>query len=315
MRRPAPHASTTLSYLLSPTAEQRAAIDLTFERYGEMGRIVAELQAGAGSNLAALHDRAYAAIRERTGLPARLITLGLRDFTAHAWDPDLFGVPLDDKLFAIKGPDVLSLSTVQGRVEITYDVGGYSAGWRDPFWARLVRDGDRYDVRVGVAPRTSHDKDGAMARDSILSRVGRLLAGVANTAIDQAENRNPVAVVEQAIREIDRSADEARADLGKALAERHRIEARLRDLGGEKAGYDAKIETALAQGREDLARAGVARQIDLESQIEALARAAAEIAEEVEDAQKALAAIAGAGRGAEARLSELKRSLARHAPE
>ena len=65
-----------------------------------------------------------------------------------------------------------------------------------------------------------------MIHEGILSRMGRLIAGVTYATIEKAEGVNGVAIVEQAIREIDSAAEEARAELGKARAEEHRIASR-----------------------------------------------------------------------------------------
>src|SRR5262249_36271523 len=123
---------------------------------------------------------------------------------------------------------------------------------------------------------------------------------------------NRVAVVEQAIREIDAAAEDARGDLGKARAEEHRIASRRSELADEIAALDGKIRFAMGEGREDLAKAGVARQIDLEAQVAALDKPRDDVAERIDEGQKAVAAVLAARRDAEARLADLKRSEQRH---
>src|SRR5207253_346825 len=63
--------------------------------------------------------------------------------------------------------------------------------------------------------------DAVMATEGVFARVGRVVAGMAHAAVLAAEQSNPAAVLEQAIREIDGAADEVRTELGKATAERH----------------------------------------------------------------------------------------------
>lgn len=147
-----------------------------------------------------------------------------------------------------------------------------------------------------------------MIHEGILSRMGRLIAGVAYATVDKAEGANRVAIVEQAIREIDAAAEDARAALGKARAEEHRIASRRREISDDIAALDTKIRIAVRENREDLAKVGVARQIDLEAQIEALDKALADVAERVDEGQKAIQAVLAARRDAEARLVDLKRS-------
>ena len=154
-----------------------------------------------------------------------------------------------------------------------------------------------------------------MSSESILARTGRLLAGMANQAIDNAEGVNKLAVVTQAIREIDAAADEARAALGKSRSEEYRLKSRQREIAFETEALDAKIQVALTEEREDLAKAGVARQIDLESQDVALERALELVKAEIDEQTKALQAILSARREAETRLADLKKSSALHSPE
>ncbi len=151
--------------------------------------------------------------------------------------------------------------------------------------------------------------------EGILSRMGRLIAGLANAAVDKVEGANKIAVIEQALHEIDAAADEARTDLGKARAEEYRIASRRTEIVDDLTALDAKIRLAISTDREDLAKAGVSRQIDLEAQIAALDKALADASEQIDEGQKALQAVLATRREAEARLADFKRSVARHTPE
>ncbi|MGL4288592.1 MAG: PspA/IM30 family protein [Phreatobacter sp.] len=306
---------STLRYALAPDATAALAIEETFADYGLMLSILAELSPDGGANLVALHDLAYGTIRQRTRLPSRLVTLGLRDFASNRTTAGLGGLPLDEKLFAIKGPSALTIATVYGRIVVPFDIRGYAPGWNSVFPARLVASGGRYEIEIGVVPKILPMEQKMMVQEGILSRMGRLIAGVANAAIDKAEGTSKVAVVEQAIREIDAAADEARVDLGKARAEEYRIQSRRSEIHADLTALDDKIRLAVAEGRDDLAKAAVARQIDLESQVAALDKALADAAARIDDGQKAMQAVLATRREAEARLAELKRSIARHAPE
>jgi len=244
-----------------------------------------------------------------------MVTLGLRDFVAHRAGDEVQGLPLDDKLFAIKRPSLLTINTVFGRVAVPFDVTGYREGWKSSLPARLVFEKGAYELRIGVTPNNLPTEERLMIHEGILSRMGRLIAGAAYATLEKAEGANRVAVVEQAIREIDAAAEEARAELGKARAENHRIQSRRKEISGDVESLEQKIRLAFAEGREDLAKAGVARQIDLESQIAALDKALADVAERIDEGQKAVQAVIAARHDADARLAELKRSEARHRSE
>lgn len=310
---PAPKSqpSATLRYVLAPSAAASEALHETVSDYAVMLEILGELAANSGSNLVTLHSLAYETVRARTRLPSRLVTLGLRDFAARRAGEEVKGIPLDDKLYAIKGPSELTISTVAGRVSIPFDVAGYSDGWKDALPARLVFDQGAFELRIGVNPNISTEEK-TMIHEGILSRMGRLIAGVAYATVEKAEGVNSVAIVEQAIREIDSAAEEARADLGKARAEEHRIASRRTEIADEIAALEDKIRFAVKESRDDLAKAAVAHQIDLESQIAALEKALADVTERIDEGHKAMQAVLAARRDAEARLADLKRSEQKH---
>jgi phage shock protein A len=311
IKLPAETPTATLRYALVPDEAGIEAIEATFAAYGRMMEILTEV-APVGANLVSLHAQAYEKIRVETGLPARLVTLGLRDRAGYV--AGARRIPLDDKLFAIKGPTSLTVSTVRGRVLVAFDVPGYLAGWESPFPAHLISDGRSYEIHIAVKSKSTQPEEKTMLHEGILARMGRLLAAIASQTIDNAESNNKVALVKQAIREIDAGADEARYALGKSRAEEFRLKRRREELDAEAAALTEKIRLAIAENREDLARAGVARQIDLESQGIALERATDFIELEIDEQTKALQAMLGARREAEGRLADLELSLSQHAP-
>jgi phage shock protein A len=313
IKLPTETAAATLRYALTPDEAAIAAIEATFAAYDRMMEILGEV-APVGANLVSLHAQAYERIRRETGLPARLVTLGLRDRASYAAGPTSRRIPLDEKLFAIKGPTSLTISTVSGRVLVPFDIPGYLAGWESPFPAHLVSNGRGYEIHIAVKSKSTQPEEKTMLHEGILARMGRLLAAIASQTIDNAESSNKVAMVKQAIREIDLGADEARYALGKSRAEEFRLKRRRDELDRETATLTEKIRLALAENREDLARAGVARQIDLESQGLALERAMDFIELEIDEQTKALQAMLGARREAEVRLADLELSLSQHAP-
>jgi phage shock protein A len=306
-------AAATLRYALHPDEAGVQAIEATFAAYDRMMQIL-EKVAPVGANLVSLHAQAYEKIRTETDLPARLVTLGLRDRAGYAAGAGTRRIPLDDKLFAITGPTSLTISTVKGRVLVPFEVPGYLAGWESPFPAHLVSDGHAYEIHIAVKPKSTQPEEKTMLHEGILARMGRLLAAIASQTIDNAESGNKVALVKQAIREIDAGADEARYALGKSRAEEFRLKRRRDELDAEAASLTEKIRLAIAENRDDLARAGVARQIDLESQGIALERAMDFIDLEIDEQTKALTAMLGARRDAESRLADLEASLAQYAP-
>ncbi len=295
---------TTMVFILAPSAGDRGALAATLEAYRQAMAILDETK---GANLVALHEEAYEEIRLKTGLPSRMATLALRDHSRRQPGHPIDDIPLDSKLFAVKGPDSVSIATIDGRVVMPYSVSGYRGGWDDFAEARLVF-GSSLRIDVGVQASVHPQKETPMSNEGILARLGRVIAGVVNNAVDTAEASNPTAVAQQAVREIGKIAEEARAALGVAVAAGHRLKAKAEDLDAEIRDLDGKIRIGLEKGREDLARAATGVQIDLEAQREALAKAIAENAREIAEAETTLRSIASARADAQKRLEDAKRA-------
>src|SRR3712207_2346257 len=129
-----------------------------------------------------------------------------------------------------------------------------------------------------------------------------------HAALDQAEGAQPVAVLEQAIREIDAAAEDVRVELGRAIAERHRLQSRRDELAGELRGLDRQLQVAVRQGRDDLAEAGIERQLDIEAQTKVLDTLLAETDHRIAQANDTLDAVRASRREAESRHRDLSQS-------
>src|ERR1700736_3158692 len=164
IKLPVETPTATLRYALAPDEAAIAAIEATFAAYDRMMAILAEV-APVGANLVALHAQAYERIRRETGLPARLVTLGLRDRANYVAGAATRRIPLDDKLFAIKGPTSLTVSTVSGRVLVLFDVPGYVSGWESPFPAHLISDGRGYEIHIAVKSKSAQPEEKTMLHE------------------------------------------------------------------------------------------------------------------------------------------------------
>ena len=313
MVRSDPPAST-LTYRLLPSREDRDAVRELLAAYRRMLALLDQIRRahGLGANVVALTSHAYQRVRDETGLPARLVTLGISEFArTNGLDPGtVASMPLDDKLYSVKGASEIALTTLQGRRTISYRVDGYGGPWRRASPARLFIAGDSLTIAVGV--RLAIGETRTMS-ETILTRVGRIIGGLSNAALDAVEDRNGLSIASQALREIDDVIHDARLDLGKIKAEDHRLNSRRGQLDAELKALPDKLRTALASGREDLARSGIARQIDLESQIEAIDSTLRDVAERHEAAGKALQAANAARRDAEHRIGLLREPPGRSA--
>ena len=107
---------------------------------------------------------------------------------------------------------------------------------------------------------------------TLANRVGRIISGGFNMLVDAVEDAAPEAVMEQAIREIDGAMEEVRTELGRTIAAKHLANTRLQEENARHGELAGQIELALSEGRDELAEAAIARQIDIEARIPVLER-------------------------------------------
>ena len=146
--------------------------------------------------------------------------------------------------------------------------------------------------------------------EPLKARVGRVIAGGVHALIDRLEDQAPDAMMEQAIREADAVVDDVRHELGRVSANRHLAQQRHADLNRQHETLGGQIEQALAQAREDLARAAVARQLDIEAQIPVLETTLAEHARQENELQGYVAALLAKKREMDEALLQFRRSRA-----
>jgi len=108
--------------------------------------------------------------------------------------------------------------------------------------------------------------------DTIASRVTRVIGGSVHALLDAVENAAPEATMAQAIREVDQAIDEVRSELGRVEAVKHLATSSLNKLNTQKETLGEQIDIAVSKGDETLARAGIAKQIDIDDQIPVLQR-------------------------------------------
>jgi phage shock protein A len=263
-------------------------------------------------NMVDLHNRWYEQARHVSGLPSRSVTLALKDFTQRRQGRLVVGLPLDDRLYAVKTIHSVSILTLEGRIFVPFRVTGYEPTVlfeHGGATARLIFTEDAIDL-VAASPSSlpSHKEAFMTATETVVTRIGRVIAGMTHAAVSAAEQMNPDAIIEQSIREIDSAADEVKSELGKAIAEKHRINARRDELQREHADLGGKLKEAIDAGRDELASAGLGRQIDIESQIAVLDRLVGETDGNIQKLEEALAAVKASRREAEERLAEFKAS-------
>ena len=146
--------------------------------------------------------------------------------------------------------------------------------------------------------------------DSLQTRVGRVIAGSVHALIDRLEDQAPEAMMAQSIREADAVINEVRHELGRVSANRHLSQQQHAKLNSQHAGLSEQLEQALAQQRDDLVRAAVARQLDIEAQLPVLENTLSELARQEAELKGFVAALLAKQREMEDAAAEFAKSRA-----
>lgn len=142
-----------------------------------------------------------------------------------------------------------------------------------------------------------------MMSEGLISRVKRLVVGSVNDIVDTIENAGPETVMREAIREIDRTADDLRAELGRIVANRHNANKRLMNANAKHEELSEQARFAVEQGRDDLAEAAITRQLDMEAQIPVLETALKDLSAEQTELENYVTALLARKREMEAELA------------
>lgn len=146
--------------------------------------------------------------------------------------------------------------------------------------------------------------------DSLKTRVGRVITGGVHALLDRLEDQAPEAAMEQAMREADRVIDDVRHELGTVAANRHLSQQQHASLNGQHARLAEQIDQAMAQGRDELMRAAVARQLDIEAQLPVLEGRLSELTLQERELQGFASALLAKKREMAEALSAFRRSRA-----
>ena len=306
-------------FVLEPDDVQDEALRAYAERYAEAANWLLEkvIQSRVMDQVQ-LHRLYYHQLREDFGLPAQSAVLCLKHVAFRCRQPGppravspAGPVPYDRHLHSLRSVDRLSLATLGGRIVVPCAVAGYVRAIPTIARAQLsFEDGDWiFAMKAELPDHTvahARSRKEAPMTDKLLHRISRLVSGIAHDALSQAEQAAPVPVMEQAIREIDEATSEVRTEIGKAEATKFNLERRIGELRSEYDGLQAQIDLALKQGKEDLAEAGVGRQLDIENQVALLNRAVADAEDDVAKMSESLGALQASRREAQDRLRDLK---------
>ncbi len=141
--------------------------------------------------------------------------------------------------------------------------------------------------------------------EGLVSRVRRLVAGGINDLVESIETGSPETVMRESIREVEKAADDVRDELGRTIAKRHHTNKRLMETAAKHEELASKAAFAIDQGRDDLAEAAIARQLDMEAQIPVLEATLKELTDEQSELEGYISALLARKREMEAELKSL----------
>ncbi|HEX6742351.1 MAG TPA: hypothetical protein VF079_11230 [Sphingomicrobium sp.] len=128
--------------------------------------------------------------------------------------------------------------------------------------------------------------------EAVLVRIRRVIETNVEKAVELAERASGPVLMREAVRELERTEDRLNSDRDSAEAKGDRAADAQRQIKAKLAELDDHARYALAKDREDLARAAVERQVDLESERDGWATAEAEAKVEAKCLEQAIADIA-----------------------
>jgi len=174
----------TLIVKLAPTDEQHTSLLRTMERFNAACDWLAGVAfANQCANKFALQKLAYRECRERFGLSAQMAIRAIskvveaykRDKRIHVSFRPHGAMTYDERIYSFKGPDLVSLLTLDGRIVCPYRYGAYQAAMLDRKRGQadlLYRDGTFYlSISVDSPEPAPNDPIGFIGVDLGIVRI------------------------------------------------------------------------------------------------------------------------------------------------
>lgn len=104
----------------------------------------------------------------------------------------------------------------------------------------------------------------------ILGRISDMFRAKANGALDDIEN--PIELLDQKVRDMEKSLNDAKLNSAQILGNVHAIEKRMDAAKKESDDFDAKVKLAMSKGNEDLAKRALAEKLKADKQYQTLSQ-------------------------------------------
>jgi len=127
--------------------------------------------------------------------------------------------------------------------------------------------------------------------ESVIKRVKRLVSGKIEDSVEAMERAGGTSIMREAIRETQRAIEDVKAERDEATLRRLQSVRQQKLYTDRLEALTEKAEFALEDGREDLARAALSRQVEHEAQITQLKKTEVSATEQEREWEEALAAL------------------------
>lgn len=102
----------------------------------------------------------------------------------------------------------------------------------------------------------------------VFDRISNILRAKVNNAIDDMEN--PVELLDQKIRDMEESLNNAKLSSAQILGNVHEIEKKMEAAERESKDYDEKVKLAMSKGNEELAKKALQKKLDADKNYSSL---------------------------------------------
>lgn len=102
----------------------------------------------------------------------------------------------------------------------------------------------------------------------VIKRISNIFKAKVNGALDDVEN--PIELLDQKLRDMDKSLNDAKLSSAQILGNVHEIEKKLEKAKVESKDFDEKVKLAVKAGNDDLAKRALERKLDADKRIQSL---------------------------------------------
>lgn len=104
----------------------------------------------------------------------------------------------------------------------------------------------------------------------VFKRISNMMKAKVNDTLDEMEN--PIELLDQKVRDMEESLNNAKVSSAQILGNVHEIEMKLEKAKLESQDYDAKVKLAVQKGNDDLAKKALERKLDADKRCAALSK-------------------------------------------